>query len=371
MDIEGHASHEGTKKYADRFNDRVHNQFFQESNRRLISSIGLGTYLGDPSEDDDKAYKKAVKKCVLNGVNLIDTAINYRFQRSERAIGDALDELITNGDFSRATKGGYVPFDSERPADLSAYIQSNFIEPGIARAEDFVGGSHCMAPGYLEHEIQESRKNLGLDTLDIYYVHNPETQFQQVDEDEFYERLSQAFEILELAVDDGHIESYGIATWNGLRIQPGKDEYIDLARVIEQAENVAGDGHHFEAIQLPYNLAMPEALTLQNQSLEHRSLSVLDYAGEHDLTVCSSASLLQGKLTEQMPEEILERMQELDSSAHCAIQFTRSAPGITSALVGMRSPEHIEQNLELSPIPPYDSDEYLERFFVEMDPGQG
>ena len=56
-----------------------------------LSSIGMGTYLGQPSEEDDQAVENAVFESVKSGaVNVIDTAINYRAMRSEKSIGRAL-----------------------------------------------------------------------------------------------------------------------------------------------------------------------------------------------------------------------------------------------------------------------------------------
>ena len=35
---------------------------------------------------------------------------------------------------------------------------------------------HCMSPAYLENQIERSRRNLGMETIDLFYVHNPESQ---------------------------------------------------------------------------------------------------------------------------------------------------------------------------------------------------
>lgn len=51
-----------------------------------MSSVGIGTYLGEPDEATDQAYTAAVTRAVELSANVIDTAINYRFQRSERSI---------------------------------------------------------------------------------------------------------------------------------------------------------------------------------------------------------------------------------------------------------------------------------------------
>src|SRR5712671_1673465 len=110
------ATPEGTHRYAERFNARVSPGHFHEAQGLMMSSIGLGTYLGEPDAATDEAYRATVVRAVELGVNVIDTAINYRFQRSERSIGQALRDLVSSGKARRdeliiATKAGYLTFD--------------------------------------------------------------------------------------------------------------------------------------------------------------------------------------------------------------------------------------------------------------------
>src|SRR5207253_8215097 len=65
---------------------------------------------------------------------------------------------------------------------------------------DIAGGSHCMTPGYLENQLRQSLRNLNVDCVDVYYVHNPESQLSAVPANEFWRRLRAAFEFLEQAV---------------------------------------------------------------------------------------------------------------------------------------------------------------------------
>src|SRR6476661_6874049 len=106
------ATPEGTARYRERF---PHGRF-REQHGLVLSSIGIGTYLGNPDEATDDGYTRSVVRAVELGVNVIDTAANYRFQRSERAIGAALKILINEHNIARdefviCTKGGYLPFD--------------------------------------------------------------------------------------------------------------------------------------------------------------------------------------------------------------------------------------------------------------------
>jgi aryl-alcohol dehydrogenase-like predicted oxidoreductase len=287
----------------------------------VLSSIGIGTYLGNADEATDLSYTRAIVRAVQLGVNVIDTAANYRFQRSERAIGEALKILANEHGIARerlviCTKGGYLPFDGAPPRNVAQYVNETFVKPGIASFEDFVGGGHCMTPEYLQNQLDQSLRNMGVDYVDVYYIHNPESQLPHVSEQEFYARLKLAFERLEENRRQGKLVHYGVATWNGFRMPPNSGQHHSLTRMVELAREVAGAAHGFHFIQLPFNARMPEAT------------SVIEEAQKLGVSVVTSASLLQGRIPPQM-----------------AIEFVRSIPGITTALIGMSSVEHVEENL--------------------------
>src|SRR5437879_9440302 len=90
------ATPEGTRRYAQRFAGSAVPGHFREQQRLLLSSIGIGTYLGEPDARTDQAYTDAAIAAVTGGINVIDSAINYRFQRSERSIGAARSEEHTS-----------------------------------------------------------------------------------------------------------------------------------------------------------------------------------------------------------------------------------------------------------------------------------
>src|SRR5262249_46248578 len=288
------------------------------------------------------------------------------FQRSERVIGAALKQLFDVGKAARdeivvATKGGFFPFENEPPRNARAWLMENIINPGVARPEDFVD-SHCMSPGYLAHQLGCSLTNLGVDTIDIYYVHNPETQLEAVPRDEFRERIRAAFEFLESAVADGRIGLYGTATWNGYRQPPNSRGYLSLAEMVEAASEVGGENHHFRVIQLPYNLAMPEALTSANQVVDGEHLSTLEAASRLGVTVMCSASLHQAMLTQNLPTFIANALTGLNTYAQRAIQFVRSTPGVATALIGMSQRSHVEENMGVAKQPPAPVEDFFKMF---------
>src|SRR5260370_21895061 len=144
------ATKEGTARYAKKFSGRAADGHFRETQRLTLSSIGIGTYLGQPDEKTDAGYTVAAVAAVENGANVIDTAINYRFQRSERSIGEALQQLAGKGigreEIVLCTKGGDLTPDGDLPADPNDSFFRQYIQPGTLSAKDIAPGSHCSNP---------------------------------------------------------------------------------------------------------------------------------------------------------------------------------------------------------------------------------
>src|SRR5439155_67201 len=187
-----------TVRYTSRFNAGT---FYRDAGGLRVSSLGLGTYLGGLDERADNGYTAAVATAVCGGVNFLDSAINYRHQRSERSIGAALSRLVASGG-------------------------------------------------------------------------------------------------------------------------------LGLARLATIAREEGGSDHHFRFIQLPFNLAMPEALTQRPEALNGQPASVLEAARELGITVVASATLLQSKLAVGLPDGVVNQISGLETDAQRAVQFTRSTPGI-------------------------------------------
>ena len=365
--ISGSATAEGTKRYLTRLGSAVDAAHFRELDGIAVATIGLGTYLGREDGETDVMYQDAIARALALGVNVVDTAINYRHQRSERSIRAALASAISGATVRRdevvvATKGGYIPFDGAVPRDARAWFTQTYLDTGIVRPGDVAAGSHCMTPRYLADQIERSRTNLGLETIDIYHVHNPEAQLEEVDRPEFLARAGGAFEALEQAVRDGKIRRYGTATWNGYREDPGARGYLSLAELVGVARAVAGPDHHFKVIQLPYNLAMSEAFTRANQKVDGGFVPVLEAARRLGVYVMASASVYQGHLTRNLPPLVTELLPGFETDAQRALQFVRSTPGIGTALIGMKSTAHVEENAAVARRPPTPWSEFQRLF---------
>ncbi|MCS6816203.1 MAG: aldo/keto reductase [Blastocatellia bacterium] len=370
------ATREGTERFRARFAEAQAAGHFREAFGLWISSIGIGTYLGASDAETDRAYGEAIAWALQRGSNVIDTAINYRCQRSERVIGEVLARLVAAGTIARdevlvATKGGYIPFDGHPPrtrAEWQRYLEETFFRPGILRPEDVVGGIHSLAPRYLEHQLETSLRNLRLETVDVYYLHNPEQQLEEISREEFRRRMRAAFAWLEEKVAEGKIGVYGTATWEGYRVPPDERVHLSLAELVALAKEVGGTDHHFRVIQLPYNLLMPEASLLRTQTLGGWQVSVLEAAEHLGIVVMASAPLLQGRLAAQWPVARADALKGL-TAAQRALQIVRSTPGITVALVGMSRRAHVEENLRLADIRPLSREEWRQILFIQHGVG--
>lgn len=360
--IEGFATAEGTACYCGRFPELNQAGHFHRPpgvpgvSELWLSSLGLGTYLGEPDAEADAAYTEAIVQAVRSGVNVLDTAINYRHQRSERNIGAALKQLTNAGEWQRnevlvCTKAGYLCFDGDMPGDPRGYFIEEYINKGIMRPAEIAGGMHCMAPAYLENQIERSRKNLRLETIDVFYLHNPESQLGAgVSPTDFRHRLRDAFAVLEKAVKAQKIRFYGCATWNAFRVPHTQRESINLQDTVNAAREVGGDAHHFRFVQLPFNLAMPEAARLKNQPFDNEMFSLFEVAQKTGVAVVGSATLYQGRLTQGLPQTIRQKLGTTNDT-ESAIQFARSAPGIATSLIGMGHKEHVATNLAITSKP--------------------
>jgi aryl-alcohol dehydrogenase-like predicted oxidoreductase len=204
-----------------------------------------------------------------------------------------------------------------------------------------------MSPDFLEDQIERSRSNMRVDTIDVFYLHNPETQLGFVGRDRFEVRIRRAFARLEQLVERGWIRCYGAATWEGFR----KKDALSLPRLAEIATEEGGPDHHFRWIQLPFNVGMVEAYL-------DRPESVLQSAARLGIAVAASATLMQTQVLENLPGSMRVLLPGLATNAQRAIQFTRSTPGIAVALVGMGTPGHVVENLGVAHVRPLTPEEY-------------
>ena len=363
MTILGRATPEGTRRFSERHCKNCASGYFREAGELIVSSIGVGTYLGKSDERTNALVKEAVVESVHRGVNLIDSSINYRSQQGERSVGRAIQHLVESGETSRdeliiCTKGGVVP--SQRHGARWFYKQ--YVEPGKfdVTMADLVAKRYCLHPEYLRDQLDRSLTNLGLQTIDIYYIHNPEIQLFKVSSETLYNRLRAVFEVMEEAIRAGKIAAYGLATWHGLRVPLTSRQHLDLANVKSIAQEVATNGQdRLQFVQLPLNLAMQEALVNSTQAVEGKPIPALEAIHRLDMNPIISRSIHRAKVIGKLPKQVVSFFGEaLQTDCQRALQYTRSAPYVRTALVGMKAPEHVEENLALSTVKPLNTDSF-------------
>jgi aryl-alcohol dehydrogenase-like predicted oxidoreductase len=398
--LDGHATARGTKKYVDYAKGKgkpaAHFRLFDNLH---LSSIGMGTYLGELTAADDKAVEEAVYRSIESGaINVIDTAINYRSMRSEKSIGRALSRLVKDGIISRdevfvCTKNGYITNDGDYPSiDVMEYMHKMYISTEIIKAEDISSGYNVLNPKYIARCVDKSLANMHLNTIDLVYIHNAfESWHGDVSKEEFMNMLSKVFEVYEKYRALDKIHYYGMATWTCFRVDRENTEYLSLEDVVKCAERVShginpgraqvedtvgakgggahmskGDGeklkiqskqaqHGFRFIQLPYNLAYSEALFLKNQRVgSQNNLTILEAANRLNIGVFTSIPLFQSRLL----NATIPDYAGLTDPVAKIIQVIRSSPSVIAPLIGQKRPEHVEQNLKVANLPPLNELEY-------------
>ena len=356
--IEGFATPEGTTNFARK--TLAHKENFRKIIDLTLSNVGLGTYLGNPDSETDRQQKNAIKQSVLHGINVIDTAINYRAQKSERTVGKAVSELIDEGKIDRSeifisTKNGYVTNDADIQEDFMAYVMREFGKTGIVKEGDISAQYNCMTVPFLEDQLARSQKNLGLDCIDLMYLHNAVEGQPQMSRDEFIVQLKNVFEFYEGQRTEQNIRFYGLATWECFRVPNDSPNFLSLTQVIDLAKQVGGNTHGFRFIQLPYNLQFDQAYMQRNQPVDSNEMSILELAKQSGIGVFTSVPLMQGKLLEWIKNKPEFTHQ---SPSVNALQFIRSTPGVLAPLIGQKLDSHVKENLQVLEIPPFSEEEF-------------
>jgi len=365
----GRATAEGTARFAARFPDLPGH--FRRPDRLTFSSLALGMRNGEIDGVDDVLYRSAVGCLLEGGVNVFDTALSERMMSSERCLGAALERAFREGTAARdevvlVTKGGYLTLDPERVVTRSQsrrYLVETYVDSGLVDPERIVHGVHCLDGPFLRDQIERSRRNLRVETIDLYLIEEPELHLGECSAEEFRRRLTGAFEALECAVADRVIAAWGLCTWDGF-LRPHSDRgHLALLDVFDWALEVGGGDHHLRAVQLPYSVAMAEAFRLDSQiGPTGHSDAVLSTLRGTGTAVLASAPLVQGRALGRLPPIVHDACPGLASDAGRCLQFVRSTPEITSAVVGMRDPDHVEENLAVARVTPA-SPEAIEALF--------
>jgi len=357
------AVYEKTLDYAKEFSQ--YKSFYIPHRDLIFSKLGIGTFNPEPYKEENYlfSYEEPLIKAIQSGINHIDTASNYRYGQSEKEIGIALKALSNTIDRKSliiASKGGFIPLEFPFPSNPYTWIYEHIISSGLALNEDIELDQHCMTPDFLEWSCRRSLTNLGIDKLDIYYLHNPEMHLARLGHDTFYKNIYSIFERFEVLADEGLFANYGVAVWNAFITDT--IEHISLEKLVSIAREVGGQNHRFAYVQTPFNLAKTNIYTQETQSVNGNKCTLLQAAHRLNIGVITSSSLLQMHLFKKSftPEVgfVLDESMTLESDIQLALQFVRSTPGIVSSLFSTRWEDHVEQNCKIASIAPANRAKY-------------
>ena len=236
------------------------------------------------------------------------------------------------------------------------------------KTEDFVNG-HSLHPAFLKDQLERSLTNLGVECLDVLYLHNPaEAQLSVLGKPQFLHRLAKAFEFCQAAIASNKARNFGIASWKCFRTPPSDLAFhLSLAEVAALADKVAGADNGLNYVQLPINIAMPEAWVCKWQAWESSEELFVNVAKKLKLNVVVSSPLLQGKAVDV---KLSKTMLGVEPQGAKHLQFIRSIPStaIKSVLVGMKKPEHVLMNTQVAYVEPLNADNFWSYLKPEGQP---
>jgi aryl-alcohol dehydrogenase-like predicted oxidoreductase len=339
--VTGSATPEGTRAYRDRF-DRSRPDAYSSLSGLHLSSVGIGTYLGDHTDAVDARYRQSLLEAVGSGINVIDTASVYRGGRSELVVGQMLRDIVATHareELFITTKGGFlqVPPTVRSAGEHLAFLQRTYIETGRCEWGDIAEGQHCLRPSFIDGEVDRSRAALGLQTIDLYLLHNPETHLRSVERDRAMQRIAHALAVLERRCLQGDLRYYGVATWEALTADEGDERsHLSLEALVTLAQSVGGTRHHFRAVEMPLNPTQSGAFLQRTQRVGGEALTAVEAARRLGLYVLTSRTIDQGRVDVPFADEFYDDTRDLITDTQRLLQFARSLPGVGTALVGTK-----------------------------------
>lgn len=372
--IPGYANAKATKAYAEEqmaAGRAVEGHYSEYTRAKLrLSSLGIGSFGGAATPEIDAQISAIVARALKSGINVIDTGAHYRYGRSLAAVGAGVRTAVQAGVPREAmfliSKGGFLTLRGGPPADMADWFEREIVAQGLGNREDLAKGAHLLTPEYINYQLELSRSLLGVETLDAFVIDQPEVHIQEIGKEPTNRKLEPIFQLLERAVREKRIRAYGISTFEGFRVETDAKLFQSLTSMQGLAERAAqaatGDDHarhHFKLAMLPFNQVMLEGFTRFNTATGKGNVaSPLQAAHQLEVYMMASHSLLKGHLGQQSVEIVAQRLADLNP-AQRALQFNRSTPGLGTSLVGVSSPEHLEDILAVAAQPLLERKEYL------------
>jgi aryl-alcohol dehydrogenase-like predicted oxidoreductase len=279
-----------------------------------VGELGLGGLFISALGGDFAQSRKAVHRALELGVNYIDTAPTY--SNSEEVLGRALEDVTAPFLISTKIGGRPQPF---LPQDRDCLMQS----------------------------VEESLGLLKRDTIDIFFIHEPDRPGQY---DWWSDPERFTGPVCDLLND---LKRQGVIRFTGI----GGTTAYNLARVIRTGQ--------FDVVLTAFNYS------LLWREAEH---AVLPAAREQNMGIVIGSPLQQGPLSRRYDAEVQSGAPWLSPPRRAqfqalyalldeigmplpelALRFVISNPDISCVLMGARSDVEVEENVaavEKGPLPP-------------------
>ena len=302
-----------------------------------LSRLILGTHLGDFSDEVSNQYQEAIAYALQNGIASIDGAINYRGMRSEKDEGAAIRKLISDGvlqreDFCITSKAGLLFGDITERTNPQTYLEKHLKPRGIT-GEDFCeydGLFQTLNPAFFEVALEQSLQNLGLETIDIHYIHIPEITRAGIGAEAFYDRMEDLFRWYESKVTEGKIRCFGLAL-EFMGKEPEEEKWhFELEALKRRALKAGNGGTHLKYVIYEYNIGCPYPVTTVSQTVDGQAV-----------TLAEACRRLGFETVASMPFAMGEALKE--HSAGELLEFALG--GADHVIVGSKSTEHIRELL--------------------------
>jgi len=283
-----------------------------------FSTICLGTWAiaGSGWEfawgaQDDEVSIATIRHAVERGINCIDTAAVYGFGHSEEVVGRALKGLAQKP---------YVATKCSRVRGKDGRVASD------------------LSRESLRSELEASLRRLGVETIDFYQMHWPKPE----------EYIEEAWETIAGFVKEGKVRYAGVSNFS-----------------VEQMKRIQPI-HPIASLQPPYSMFL--------RGIES---DILPYCAANNIGVIvyspMQKGLLSGRFTEERATNLaeddhrkrdpmfqqprlginLQAVEKLrviaerrgESVGRLAIDWVLRRSEVTSAIVGARSPQQVDENL--------------------------
>ena len=303
-----------------------------------MGRIALGTHTGDFSKEDSKSYVQAIIHAIQNGINTIDGAINYRGMLSELDESAAIHTLIDSGAVQReelfiTSKAGLLFGDIQAGMNPLKYL-SEILEPNGINKDDFVeyeGLYQTLNPRFYQIALDKTLENLGLEYLDLHYIHIPEISRLQLSKEQFYDRMYTLLEWYEEKVIEGKIRYYGLALEFMVEEADDTKWHFEIEEIKKMADQIADGKSHLRYVLFEYNMFCDSGKTVANQTVSASKCSLIEACHKLGIETVASMPFAMG-----------------DGFEKCSLgeMLEFALADMDHVIVGSKNTKHIDEILE-------------------------